>query len=386
MIRITTNTTLFTYQSNLMQSTNQLYSAMSKLMTQRNFNAFSADPAAATRAFKIHSSLNATRVQASNNETVVNKLSTAWDIEEQVTNALYDLGQEPALSGLNSTNFSVEESFAQILREGAQSVVQSMNGKYDDSFIFNGAETGEPPYAIVEDRANGGELCLTFRGWRVDVPNNGELYTDPATGLGIEDPKGTVKVTAPDGTTTSYLSNAQAYAKLQEMNNEHLYVDIGQGFKLDDATDSVIDSTAFDSAMSGMEFLGYGQDENGNPKDIVSVMLRLADIYDGYDIETQQWGAAGDYEDACTLAKCFTDIQGELSKAHSSLSAKVQGLNTNQTRLEDTFDALDTERGSIEDIDQVDAILELSWAQTCYNAALQVGANVIPQSLMDYLN
>ena len=30
--------------------------------------------------------------------------------------------------------------------------------------------------------------------------------------------------------------------------------------------------------------------------------------------------------------------------------------------------------------------MELSWAQTCYNAALQVGANVIPQSLMDYLN
>lgn len=372
MIRITTNTTLFTYQSNLMQNTNQLYSAMSKLMTQRNFNAYSADPAAATRAFKIHSSLNATRVQASNNETVVNKLSTAWDIEEQVTNALYDLGQKPALSGLNGTNFSVEESFAQILREGAQSVVQSMNGKYDDSFIFNGAETGEPPYAIVEDQANGGELCLTFRGWRVDVPDNNEVYLDPTTGGPITE-------------NGKELTNADVLQKLKDMNNEHLYVDIGQGFKLDDQG-NILDSSAFDSAMSGMEFLGYGQDENGNPKDIVSVMLRLADIYDGYDIENQQWGAEGDYEDACALAKCFTDIQGELSKAHSSLSAQVQGLKTNQTRLEDTFDALDTERGSIEDIDQVDAILELSWAQTCYNAALQVGANVIPQSLMDYLN
>lgn len=372
MIRITTNSTLFTYQSNLMQSTNQLYSAMSKLMTQRNFNAFSADPAAATRAFKIHSSLNATRVQASNNETVVNKLSTAWDIEEQVTNALYDLGQKPALSGLNSPNFSVEESFAQILREGAQSVVQSMNGKYDDSFIFNGAETGEPPYAIVEDAANDGKLCLTFRGWRVDVPDNNEVYLDPTTGQSVKDADG------------NELTNADVLDKLEEMNSEHLYVDIGQGFKLDG--DTVRDSSAFDSAMSGMEFLGYGQDENGNPKDIVSVMLRLADIYDGYDIETQQWGAAGDYEDACELVKCFTDIQGDMSKAHSSLSAQVQGLKTNQTRLEDTFDALDTERGSIEDIDQVDAIMELSWAQTCYNAALQVGANVIPQSLMDYLN
>ena len=36
-------------------------------------------------------------------------------------------------------------------------------------------------------------------------------------------------------------------------------------------------------------------------------------------------------------------------------------------------------------IDPADAILELVWAQTCYNAALQVGTNVIPQSLMDYM-
>ena len=40
---------------------------------------------------------------------------------------------------------------------------------------------------------------------------------------------------------------------------------------------------------------------------------------------------------------------------------------------------------AIENIDEVEAILTLSWAQTSYNAAIQVGANVIPQSLMDYL-
>ena len=53
--------------------------------------------------------------------------------------------------------------------------------------------------------------------------------------------------------------------------------------------------------------------------------------------------------------------------------------------LKSTFDSLNNELVAIEDIDRVDAILQLSYAQTCYNAALQVGANVIPQSLMDYL-
>ena len=36
MMRITTNSTLYTYQKNLMKSTNQLYSAMRSLMTRRN--------------------------------------------------------------------------------------------------------------------------------------------------------------------------------------------------------------------------------------------------------------------------------------------------------------------------------------------------------------
>ena len=68
-----------------------------------------------------------------------------------------------------------------------------------------------------------------------------------------------------------------------------------------------------------------------------------------------------------------------------SSSSQADYLETNQTRLKSTFDSLNNELVAIEDIDRVDAILQLSYAQTCYNAALQVGANVIPQSLMGYL-
>ena len=53
MIRVTTNSTLHMYQSNLMQSSNQLYSAMEKLMTGRNFDSYASNPAGATRAFTV---------------------------------------------------------------------------------------------------------------------------------------------------------------------------------------------------------------------------------------------------------------------------------------------------------------------------------------------
>ena len=100
MIRITTNSSLRMYRSNLMKSTNSLNSAMTKLMTRRQFSSYASNPAAATRAFKIHSSLNATNAQYSNNDTVLHKYETAWSTLESVLDGydglVQDTGRVPA--------------------------------------------------------------------------------------------------------------------------------------------------------------------------------------------------------------------------------------------------------------------------------------------------
>lgn len=73
MMRITTNSTLFNYRYNLMNNTNLMNNAMTKVMTQRQFSSYATNPAAATRAFKIHSSLNAAQAQHANNQMVTSK-------------------------------------------------------------------------------------------------------------------------------------------------------------------------------------------------------------------------------------------------------------------------------------------------------------------------
>ena len=382
MIRVTTNNTLHMYQSNLMRSTNQLYSAMSKMMTGRNFDSYSANPAGATRAFRIYSSLNATNAQSSNNKTVVNKFSTAYSALDSVIDKIaLEMGDVPALGGLDNTHLSNLNSYGQIIDEGAEAIVQMLNGKYSNDYLFNGNETSEAPFAIVTDQT--GKDVLTFRGWRVDVPNNGDTYLD----LGGNPVQMTdTSVTPP---VTRDMTNADVYAKLQEMSGEAQWVDIGLGFEVDPATGSVVDNTAFNAALSGLDIMEFGVDEAGDPKNIVSLMLQIADVFNGYqhseDGGEGAWSDAGDYSDAVRLVDKFQEAHSRLIDQQSALSAQVTYLNSNQTRLTQTFDNLDVERGSIEDIDQVDAIMEMVWAQTTYNAALQVGANVIPQSLMDYL-
>ena len=135
MLRVITNSTIYTYQKNLLKSTNQLYSAMSAMMSGRNFDSYSADPAAATRAFKIHSSLNATNAQYSNNTTVLNKFSTAWDVADDMIDKLVsDLAQAPALKGLSDTNLSTLNTQGDVIYSGAEAIIQSLNGKYDDNY------------------------------------------------------------------------------------------------------------------------------------------------------------------------------------------------------------------------------------------------------------
>lgn len=375
MMRITTHSSLYTYQKNLLKSSNQLYSAMNQMMTKRNFDSYSADPAAATRAFKIHSSLNATNAQASNNTTVYNKFSTAWDVADDFLDKLArDLGETPMLEGLNQPNWSTLNTQGDVILAGAESMVQSLNGKYGDSYIFNGADTQNPPFAI---ETVGDMHYLTYRGVRLDDPDSTYYAQD------YVDADGNTVLKDPNDPNSGNMTNQDM---LDKWSSEHLYVDIGIGFEVD-ANGEVIDSTAFDSAIRGTDFIGgTGFDSDGDPKNIISLMLRTAEVFKGYDEDAGTWSSAGNLDDAKRLIGKFQSAQETVSAQHTSLDTKAKYLDTNASQLESTYDALNSERQSIENVDEVEAILTLSWAQTSYNAALQVGANVVPQSLMDYLS
>lgn len=375
MMRVTTHSTIYTYQNNLLKSSNQLYSAMNQLMTKRNFDTYAADPAAATRAFKIHSSLNATNAQYANNTAVYNKFATAWDIADDFLDKLaQDLAETPLIQGLNDPNGTVRSTFGDVILAGAESMVQSLNNKYGTDYIFGGADTQNPPFAIETE---GDMHYLTYRGIRLDDPDDTYYAAE------YKDENGKTVPRDPSDLSKGNMTNREM---LDKWNDEHLYVDIGIGFEVD-KDGNVIESTAFDAAIRGTDFIGgTGFDGDGDPKNIISIMLRSAEIFKGYNEETKTWGPAGDYEDAQRLVNKFREAQDVVSNQHTSLETKAKYLQTNQTQLESTYDALNSERQSIENIDEVEAILALSWAQTSYNAAIQVGANVIPQSLMDYLN
>ncbi|NCC66758.1 MAG: hypothetical protein EOM14_01000 [Clostridia bacterium] len=343
-MRITTNGTIYSYKSNLMRSYNTLNDASEKVLTQRNFNSYAEDPAAASQAFQLRRSMWRTEAQLTNSNTVTNKFDTAWsainDISSDIGN---DLASVSALSAISDGSASGRNALGQTLTSAADAVLQSMNVKYGDEFIFAGADGLNVPFSWDDDGN------LLYRGLSVDA------------------------------------SSGDNYDALQSMAKETTYVDLGLGLS-ETSGGELITTSAFNSALSGIDFLGYGTDSDGDPKNIVSIMKKLGDIFSNCDTSTGEYASDEDKEIANRLTGKLETALSNLTVKQTELDVQSSSLETNTTRLESLSDTLNEQIVSIEQIDPADAITALSWAQYCYNAALKIGNSILSQSLLDYMN
>lgn len=170
---------------------------------------------------------------------------------------------------------------------------------------------------------------------------------------------------------------------LDMWNEEHQYVDIGLGFKLD-GNGEVIPSTAFDSAISGIGIMGYGVDADGDPKNLASIMLRLADIFEGYDHETQTWNV-GSRSEAEELLKKLDASREAMGEKWTTLDTEANFLDKNGTQLENTYDASMWSAATWRTSTRRTPFWSLYGPKPVTMPPFQVGTNVIPQSLMDYM-
>ena len=441
MIRSTTNGVLKSYRYNLQRSSYTLNKAMNTVLTGRNFDTYAADPATAARCFQMRRSFQRVNSQYSVSESVTRKYEQAWsalgsvvdDVNNQKTSSAY----QDILHSINDPTASGRNSLGQSLTELAKGIVQTMNGRYGDNFIFAGADGLKVPFTWGED----GTLC--YRGIPVDaaVPDiamsnsapltlNDQGQYDPAgtnyllsggvKTISVDDYEAAVKAgNAPtvlrdttgagqlvdaDGnisTTERYylvLDNSKTISKADYeqaekdlasldylSKSEVKYADLGLGLQEDGKTGEVIGSSVFNVALQGINFLGYGVDVDGDPKNIVSIISRMGQILLNCDATTGAF-AEGERDEFQRLADKFEASAALLQDKHIELDTQADFLKSNQTQLESMAYTLEQQFLGIEDVDPAEAISQLSWAKYCYNTALKVGNSILSQSLMDYIN
>ena len=511
MIRATTGGVMRTYRSNLMNSFINMNASRNTVLTQRNFNSFAEDPAAAAKAFRLRKSRMTVESQYDICSDALKKYQSAVACLQSNDDILCTkdgvYGQYmttltgTTLSMLNGPTGDAREQLAKALDQMSQTIIQTMNQKYGDNFIFSGADGHNVPFEIVDNR-------LYYRGVPVDatLPNvltgrddnpiavseDGTVIDDPTAVTwvyyldmnrtktiskeeyenlyvlpklepgdppaeynkdgspydpDVEDGGPYYKLADPDaegndqyisqdaynaikeraentkfllkskgdGTDGTelvsvdkngnvvdggeyyvifnpdhlmekedYDEEKQMYDKLQYLAGETSFVDIGFGFQEDPVTGKLIETSAFDISLNGISFLGYGMDEDGDPKNIYSLVQKMRAV-------SESVPDAGNWDDATWNE--FNRLVGKFEKAVSNyqtefvnLDASTGKLKSQQELLVDNFDSLQEQYSDIEDVDMVDAITSFIWAEYCYNAALKVGNSILSESLMDYLS
>ena len=414
-MRITTNGLFRNYRTNLTKNNNKLNTSMVQVQTQRKFNAYAEDPAEAARAFQLRRSYWRAGDQIDNTNYVISKFQTAYSAMDAVIegnyndgglNGIYDI-----LSGLSDPSGSARVAIGQSIVSTAESIVRMMNTTYGDDFVFAGADGLNVPFVWDDDGV------LLYRGIDVSLPRT--LTQDEFEILNGDYSELTGETTDfADFVKNGYETEYDAYKAwyLQEFDpqiktdggyekatfdqvasrlHEATYVDIGIGMQLN-SKEQVIPTSAFNSAICGMDVLGGGVDEDGDSLNLAVLMRELGTIFSNCHTESGDYqeytynGETYSADEARERANVLTNkVRAGISRMieqHTQISARVDYLNSNVSQLTATKDQLNGQIIESEQIDAADAITQMNWAQYCYNAALRIGNSILSQSLIDFMN
>lgn len=344
--RVTTNAMMYTYKNNLMSSKKRLSDATIRVQTERSFNSYAENPAAAARAFQLRRSHWNTCNQLESNSRVMTVFQQAESAIDKIKNDLQNkIGDFSALRGASDADASARNALGQTVKAAAEGMVQLLNTKYTDNYLFAGADGLNVPFTW--DEASGE---LLYRG---------------------------VNVNAKEGTPE--------YEKLKEMNAETTFVDLGLGMR-EDSEGNPIQSTVYNTAISGIDFLGFGEDADGDPLNAVTLMMEVSKMLCEASPEDGDWaegsGGRERYMQLVDKLQQSTDAMLEKFVEHD---AKSTFLKNNETQLTAAKDSLNIQINEVEDIDPAAAITDLLNARYSYNAGLQIGMQILSQSLLDYM-
>ena len=304
----------------------------------------SEDPSSALRATSLE------RKYAKNNdyldtvEDIQSHQNAQEDSAMQISNIALVLAKQYGIEGMNGTNHSKEtrQTYADAWRGAQQSMLLSLNATYGDEYVFGGSDAKNVPFTLEEVN---GKQVLKYRG--EDVTNG--------------DPK-----------------------FLEELSKDSHFIDLGFGLDVTNVTPpnnsgqySIDPATAFNTSLPGINLVGYGQDADKDPKNMVLLAGMVAD-----ELEKEPF----DYDRYKELVGKFEDGRNDLLSQVTILGTQTEFLTTTKERLENNKIQIAEDYDNVVNVDMAEAIMDFSWAQYVYNASLKVGNNILTPSFIDFMN
>jgi flagellin-like hook-associated protein FlgL len=340
--------------------------AYNRILTQKQYNRTSQNPLNSEKSMSIRKGMRDLESWTDNIGSAKELFTTAESSLTQVSGTLYRDVNNKLIQGSTTTVGSVGmAAVGTQLRQVGEEMIDAMNADFNERQMFGGASQNKTPFTIenLYDVKTDGSLDMDkikeervcYNG--IDMQT---IYKNDADGLYY-------------GTK---IENGVKTADTLVPGQEPVLLDIGLGIEFD-ADFNVNKNTAFDTALHGFKILGYGEDSDGYPTNIIQLTLDASKIAESGDITRVH--ELNQYIDKTS------DAAANISTAITEIGVKYTSLDYYKSKNEDSVMSLRERQNTVEGTDMYADITSYYAIEAAYNAALQMGGNILPKSIFDFI-
>lgn len=329
--RVTTSMLTNNYLDGMNKNLSNLQTINNQLTTGKEISRPSDNPYKVARTMQLYSNIDANKQYNENIKDTLNWLDTTDTALGQVTTVFQRIRELMVSAGNAAYGTQERESINNEVKERVGELGQILNTTFDGRYIFGGTKVASKPINVDKEAADGQILKYS------DKNGNPVKYDD------LND-------------------------ELKSQLGANLTTEVSQGVTIDYNV----------TAQALMQF------QDGNES--IDAMKLLSDIVSnlGADESTAD-GKKKVNEVTTNNLEDIDKVINNLLKIRSEVGAKQNRMESAQSQNEDSNYNMTDILSKTEDIDWTQKTIEYYMARTVYQASLQVSAQILPATLLDYL-
>ncbi len=347
-MRVADRTTARDYLKYLNKAKKNVANTSARIASGHRFESLSEDISSGTRVLRVRLDMYKAEKQKSNVDSINEELTTTESTLMSISELLSDIHGSKLVKAMSDTSGTAgRETIANEIANLRDQILSLCNTKYSQKYIFGGTNQS---------------LTVPFS---VDKTTNRLLYN----GVNVDDIKH-------DDNGYYYEDGGGVRREIPMDGDEYFDVGLGITMTKDNTSGKVtVDSTsAFKVSWSGLDIMGYGKDAEGEANCFFNVLTDIENCLRNYD-DTK-----------------IRSLDSRLVTMTNQFRANITDIGAKTTTLDNMSDRLETRVNQYKI--RIDSLMGTNDAEETTNqtmndyvlkAVLQMGANILPMTLMDFL-
>ena len=346
-MRVTNNITTGQFLRNNRRTLTSMLRSQNRITTQRKFNRVSEDSVNGSKAMTIRRQLRDLDIYEDNLSTSKELFAAAESNLYTIAHDVYINLEEKLVAAVNATYDDFDlDIIATEVEQLADHMVNTMNVDFAERQLFGGTSNGTTPFETIEEAV---------------VDENGNAVLDSEGNPVMK------KFVTYNGVKLNDSNDPSTFP-----GSNPIYVDIGLGIRYNENYE-VDGQTALDISLNGAEILGCGM-EDGYSQNLIQLTYDAADALRNNDRATVN-----------AIIDRANTANNHILTQIAKLGTKQSSIDFQLNKTEDYRFNLKERQNLVEGTDMEEEIINYEAVMAAYDASLQIGAQLLPKSIFDFI-